>query len=339
MTQRIVGATLVLSVIALVLLWVRGHTILDLWLTVTLFVSLPDLGLSFLFPVVRYTLGWYVARSYALIASCMVLSVMIIETMLLYSRLVNAIILQRRERTAGLMSVDAATAAFAHEVRQPLAAIAAESHAALNWLKKSPPDLGQLRASLTKIEFITQRASDVISSVRALLKKAPHRTTTIEINSLAHQVLRLVEHDLRVHGVSVSTSFQEDLPTLAGDRTQLEQVILNLVNNAVDAMRSGAAPTRTLRLVTCRNGTSVLSLSVQDSGPGIAADDRDRIFDPFFTTKASGTGLGLSICQTIIEDHGGKLRLTKTDSQGSIFEIALPIGPSRDRTSQENGAD
>jgi signal transduction histidine kinase len=336
-TQHIVGAIWVLNAIALLLLLLRGRTILDVWLTVTIFVSLPDLGLSFFFPVVRYTLGWYVARSYALIASCMVLSVLIIETMVLYSRLANAIILQRRERAAGLMSVDAATAAFAHEVRQPLAAIAAESGAALRWLKRSPPDLEEIHASLTQIEFVTRRTSEIISGVRALFKKAPHRRTMIQINHLAQQVLGLVEHDLRVQGVSVSTSFQEDLPNIPADRTQLEQVILNLVNNAVDAMRS--TPTRTLRLVTSRNGTALVSLSVQDSGPGIAPDDRDRIFDPFFTTKPSGTGLGLSICRTIIEDHGGDLRLTKTDSHGSIFAITLPIDPNSDSSSRTNGAD
>jgi C4-dicarboxylate-specific signal transduction histidine kinase len=269
----------------------------------------------------------------------MVLSVLIIETMVLYARLANALILQRRERAAGLMSVDAATAAFAHEVRQPLTAIAAESGAALNWLKRTPPDLEEIGASLTQIALVTQRASEIISGVRALFKKAPHRRTMIQINQLAQQVLGLVEHDLRAHGVSVSTSFEEDLPSIPADRTQLEQVILNLVNNAVDAMRSGATPTRTLRLVTCRNGTSMLSLSVQDSGPGIAPDDRDRIFDPFFTTKPSGTGLGLSICRSIIEDHGGDLRLTKTDSHGSIFEIALPVGSDSDEISRTNGAD
>jgi signal transduction histidine kinase len=337
--QDIVGVTWVLSVIALLLLLIRGRTILDVWLAVTIFVSLPDLGLSFLFPVVRFTLGWYVARSYALIASCMVLSVLIIETMVLYSRLANAIILQRRERAAGLMSVDAATAAFAHEVRQPLAAIASQTGTALNWLNRTPPDLEKIRTSLTKIGLVTQRADEIISSVRALVTKAPHRRTIIQINHLAQQVLALVEHDLRAQGVSVSTSFQEGLPDIAADRTQLEQVILNLVNNAVDAMRSGATPAKTLRLVTRRNGTSVLSLSVQDSGPGIAPDDRDRIFDPFFTTKPTGTGLGLSICRTIIEDHGGDLRLTRTDSHGSDFEIALPIGPNGDRSSQANGAD
>ena len=322
-TQNLIGVTWVLSVIALLLLLIRGRTILDVWLTVTIFVSLPDLGLSFLFPVVRYTLGWYVARSYALIASCMVLSVLIIETMVLYSRLANAIILQRRERAAGLMSVDAATAAFAHEVRQPLTAIAAESGAALNWLKRTPPDLEEIRASLTQIELVTRRASEIISSVRALFKKAPHRRTMIQINSLARQVLELVEHDLRAHGVSASTSFQEDLPSIPADRTA-EQVILNLVNTTTQCFRrhpdkdpaAGHLPER----------DSVLSLSIQDSA-GIAPDDETDIRSVFYDEGLGRIGF---LCRTIIEDHGGDLRHTKTDSHGSIFEIALPIGPDSD---------
>ena len=146
----------------------------------------------------------------------------------------------------------------------------------------------------------------------------------IEINRLVRQVLRMVENDLHVHGITVSTELQEDLPQIMADPTLLQQVILNLIKNAIEAMTTGPTPIKALRLVTTQNGNSVVSLTVQDSGPGITPENETHIFDPFYTTKSSGMGLGLSISRRIIEDHGGDLRLTKTSSNGCTFEITLP---------------
>jgi C4-dicarboxylate-specific signal transduction histidine kinase len=146
----------------------------------------------------------------------------------------------------------------------------------------------------------------------------------IEMNSIVRQVLKMVENDLHVHGVTVSTEFKDDLPQIMADRTQLQQVILNLIKNAIEAMADGRIAVKTLRLVTTQDGNSVVSLSVQDSGPGINPENGTQVFDPFFTTKSSGTGLGLSISRKIITDHGGDLRLTKTSSNGCTFEITLP---------------
>ena len=313
-----------LNAIALVLLFVRRRTILDVWLIVTVFVSLPDLTLAFFYSVVRFSVGWYMARSYVLIASCTVLVVLLWETTMLYARLASAIILQRRERANRLMSVDAATAAIAHEIKQPLTAISARCSAALRWLKRTPPNLEEAIACLTAMMEASDRANEVVDSTRELFKTTAQHRTMIEINRLVRQVLRMVENDLHVHGVSVSTEFQEDLPQIMADRTQLQQVILNLVKNAIEAMAAGPTAKKTLRLVTTQDGNSVVSLSVQDTGPGITPENGTHVFDPFFTTKSSGMGLGLSISQRIIEDHGGELRLTKTDSNGCTFEITLP---------------
>ena len=147
----------------------------------------------------------------------------------------------------------------------------------------------------------------------------------VEINRLAREVLRMVEHDLQVHGVSVSTEFQEDVLQLRAEPIQLQQVILNLVKNANDAIAIGPIAIKAIRLVTTYDGKSVVSLYVEDSGHGITTESETQIFDPFFTTKPSGMGLGLSISRRIIEDHGGNLRLTETSSKGSIFEITLPV--------------
>ena len=322
--QYLAGAMWLLNAIALVLLFVRRRTILDVWLMVTALVSLPDLSLSFFYPVVRYSVGWYTARSYALIASCTVLGVLLWETTMLYARLASAIILQGRERGNRLMSVDAATTAIAHEIKQPLAAISMGGSAALRWLKKTPPNLEKVGACLTGMMEASGRANEVVDSTRELFKTTAHQKTLIEINRLVQQVLRMVENDPHVQGVTVSTEFQEDLPQITGDRTLLQQVILNLVRNAIEAMTAGPTTIKALRLVTTKDRNSVVSVSVEDSGPGINPENGTRVFDPFFTTKSSGTGLGLSISRKIIEDHGGDLLLAKTGSNGCTFEITLP---------------
>ncbi len=238
--QYLAGAMWLINAIALVLLLFRMRTILDVWLVVVLFVSLPDLSLSFLYAVVRYSVGWYTARSYALIASCTVLIVLLVETTMLYARLASAMVLQRREGTHRVMSVDEATAAIAHEIKQPLAAMSLNCDAALECLKATPLDLQELRSCLTDVKNDNSRANEMVAGVRSLFKASTRQRTSIEINRLVREVLRMVAIDLHVHGVSVSTELQEDVPQIMGDATQLQQVILNLIKNAIDALASGS---------------------------------------------------------------------------------------------------
>jgi signal transduction histidine kinase len=310
---------------ALTVLFARRRTILDLWLMVTLLAYMPSFLVAIIGSSVRFTVGWYAARCFILVASCMLLSVLLVETTLLYSRLASAIILQRRERTNRLLSVDEATAAIAHEINQPLGAMSLNCDAALECLKTTPLDLEELRSCLTDVKNENSRANEIVAGVRALFKTTARQRTMIDVNRLVREVLRMVENDLRVHGVSVSTEFQADVPQVRADPIQLQQVILNLVKNAIDAIAIGPTTINAIRLITTYDGKAVVSLSVQDTGPGIATENETQIFDPFFSTKASGMGLGLSISQRIIEDHGGSLRLTETSSKGCIFEITLPM--------------
>jgi signal transduction histidine kinase len=308
---------------ALAVLFSRRRTILDLWLMVTLLAYMPSFLVAIIGSSVRFTVGWYAARCFILTASCMLLGVLLIETTLLYSRLASAIILQRRERANRLLSVDAATAAIAHEINQPLGAMSLNCDAALECLKATPLDLEELRSCLTDVKNENSRANEIVRGVRALFKATVRQREMVEINRLAREVLRMVEHDLR--GVSVSTEFQEDIPQVGADPIQLQQVILNLVKNAIDAIAIGHTAIKAIRLITTYDGKSVVSLCVQDSGPGITTENETQIFDPFFSTKPSGMGLGLSISRGIIEDHGGDLRLIETSAKGCIFEITLPV--------------
>jgi signal transduction histidine kinase len=315
---------------AFVLLFVRRRTILDLWLIVVLFAWWPNFLVAIFETYVRFSAGWYVARVVALVASSTLLVVLLAESSALYARLTNAYLLLRRERADRLVSVEAATAAMAHEVRQPLTAIATRGTAGLNWLKRTPPDLNRASECLDSMVDATHRANEIITAIRGLFKDTPTQRVMIQINDICSEVLNLVQDDLRVGTITATAEYQENLPQIYADHTQMQQVILNLVRNAIEAMRSGSSDNRRLRLVTGFDEKSSVSVYIQDSGDGIAPEFRDRIFDPFFTTKPGGTGLGLSICRAIAEEHGGALRLSKTDSHGTSFELIFPIGSASD---------
>jgi len=318
------GMIALTNVLALLLLWSRGKSILDLWLMVAACALIMETGLTALFISARFSVGFYATRLIPLVVSKVVLVALLYETAIINERLVGAFMLQRRERENRLMSVEAATAALAHEIKQPLAAISVRCSTALRWLKRKPPDYEEVTASLTGVIEASHRANEVVDSTRELFKATAHQMTPVEINRLVRQVLRMVENDLRAQGVTVSTEFEDDLPQIMGDRTLLQQVILNLVKNAIEAMGTVPTTIKALRLVTTQDDNSVISLSVQDTGPGIKPENRTHVFDAFFTTKSSGMGLGLSISRKIIQDHGGNLRLTKTSSNGCTFEITLP---------------
>jgi signal transduction histidine kinase len=311
---------------ALAILFARRRTILALWLMVTLLAWMPNFLVAALSSSVRFSLGWYAARGFVLVGSCMVLTVLIIETMFLYSRLASANILQRRERTNRLLTVDAVTAAMAHELRTPLAAIALNADTALSQLRSNPSELEDMEDILIDIGADSHRAGAIISSIRELTKKTTDRRMLTHVEDVVQLVLRLLQYDLQISEVSVAAKFQDNLPKVHLDTIQLQQVLLNLIKNAIDAMSSVAPEARRLRLTTSFDDHATILLSVQDSGPGIPAENRDRIFDPFFTTKSGGIGLGLAISSALVANYGGKLRLVKSDSDGSIFELAIPVG-------------
>ncbi len=325
LNQYLAAALWLLNAMALVLLLARMRTILDVWLAVTVLISLPDFSLAFFYAGIRFSLGWYTARSFTLIGSCIVLVVLLVETTMLYVRLASAITLQRRERAHQLMSVDEATAAIAHEIRQPLSGILLSCETALHCLEREAPDVAEARECVADAIGDSRRASDTVTAVRALFKTSPRRRSMTDINRLVREVPRMVENDLHVQGVSVSTELQEDVPKIPADPTQLQQVILNLVKNAIDAIAIGPTTQKAIRLITTYDGKSVVSIYVQDTGPGITLDNETHVFDPFFTTKPSGMGLGLSISRRIIEEHDGNLRLTETTRKGCTFEITLPV--------------
>jgi signal transduction histidine kinase len=299
----------------------------------TLLAYSPNFLVAMIGSSVRFTVGWYAARCFVLVGSCMLLVVLLIETMFLYSRLASAIALQRRERLNRFLSVETVTGAIAHELRTPLAAITLNADTALSQLRSKPRELKDLEDILGDIKSDTDRAATIITTIREMTTKTVNRSFLANAEDVAQLALRLLKHDLQVNEISVTTEFQGDLPEVQIDGMELQQVLLNLIKNAIDATMFTRTQARRLRLKTAFDGHASVLIWVEDSGRGVSAEDQKRIFDPFFTTKPNGMGLGLAISSTLVARYGGKLELLKSDSDGSIFELSLPVGGQRSTTS------
>jgi two-component system, NtrC family, sensor kinase len=228
-------------------------------------------------------------------------------------------------RVSRLTTMGAMTASIAHEINQPLAAIAANANAGLRWLSRSQPDIEEVHAALKRINSDAHRASEVIQGIRSMFKKAPQQAAPVDLNELVLEVLALVHGELINYRVMVKSDLFAHLPQVRVERVQLQQVILNLIMNAVEAMGSVEDGSRLLT-VTSRAEERNVVLTVEDSGPGIDPARKDRIFDAFFSTKSSGMGMGLFICRSIVEAAGGRLWATAGQARGAIFHLTLPIG-------------
>jgi PAS domain S-box-containing protein len=217
------------------------------------------------------------------------------------------------------------TASIAHEVNQPLAAVATNAAACLRWLDRATPDLDAARRSVEWIVNDNNRASAVIQRVHALAKKAEIEKVPLDINDLVREVIALVQRELISQQVSVRTELAPALPLIVGDRVQLQQVMINLVMNGIEAMKSVTDRARELVIRSDQDETRQVIVSVTDCGVGISAENADRVFTPFFTTKSSGMGMGLSICRSIMEAHGGRLWASANLPHGATFQFSLPV--------------
>jgi PAS domain S-box-containing protein len=215
------------------------------------------------------------------------------------------------------------TASIAHEVNQPIAATVTNAQAALRWLDSRPPDLEETRLALSRILNSGIRAGNVLDRIRALIQKVPARTDRFDINDTILDVVALTRSELSSNRVSLQTQFAQGLPLVQGDRVQLQQVILNLIVNAIEAM-SGVSEARELWISTEINASTGALVAVRDSGPGLDPASLEHLFDAFYTTKSSGMGMGLSICRSIIEAHGGRIWAEANVPQGAAFQFTLP---------------
>jgi PAS domain S-box-containing protein len=216
---------------------------------------------------------------------------------------------------------------IAHEVTQPITAAALSAEGALRWLSAEPPNLAMAKEGLGRIVKDVKRAHEIVDRIRSFIKKTPPRRDALAINEAILEVVALTRHEAAKNRVSVETQLTEGLPSVQGDRVQLQQVVLNLIINAVEAMSGADEGTRQLLINTDKADQKEIRVVVQDSGPGMAPESIDRVFSPFYTTKPSGLGMGLSICRSIIEAHEGRLWATAAEPRGSVFAFTLPVRP------------
>ncbi|WP_420837862.1 GAF domain-containing sensor histidine kinase [Bradyrhizobium zhanjiangense] len=223
------------------------------------------------------------------------------------------------------------TASISHEMKQPIGAVVANAEAGLNWLDAQPPELNRIRQTLGWIITDSLRAGEIIGRIQGLIKKAPPRREEMEINAAVLEVIALTHGEVVKNGVSVRTHLAEGLPLIRVDRVQLQQVVLNLIINAVEAMSAVREEPRELLISTDRDALNGVLVSLRDSGPGLDPASLEHVFDPFYTTKPSGMGMGLSICRSIVEAHGGRIWAGANETRGAVFQFSLPL--ERDETS------
>jgi signal transduction histidine kinase len=228
------------------------------------------------------------------------------------------------ERASRLSTMGELTASIAHEINQPLAAIVTNANACLLWLEAHRLDIAEARQAATRIVSNGHRAADIVKSVRALTRKSAVEMIPLDMNELIREVIALLRTEFRRHDVRVETSLRSDLASVVGDRVQLQQVVLNLTMNGIEAMADSAGRQRRLEIISANDGAPGVLVAVKDSGPGLDPARKDRLFEAFFTTKPEGMGMGLSICRSIIDAHGGRLWASPNVPSGAVFQFTLP---------------
>jgi signal transduction histidine kinase len=318
------------SLAALVLLWIRQRSLLDYWLMLVIGAFIYEQILTSALNSERFSLGFYAGRIFSLATSIFVLGLLLSEITWLYAHLARSNMMLGRERDNKLMSLEAMAASIAHEIKQPLTAITSNGSSALRFLGRTKPDLEEVRSGLNAIVSDGYRACEVLDSILAVFSGGELKKQPVSVNDVILGALRVLRRELDDHGVTTHTELTSELPLVLGHGGQLREVILILVNNAIDAMNAIAVRNRILRVRTDRNDRDGIVVTVRDSGPGIDSKRMDRIFDAFVTTKSHGLGLGLAICRTIVERHGGRISAASDGKTGAVFQVVLPIKPADD---------
>jgi signal transduction histidine kinase len=325
LTNYVGTIPLATSVLAFIVLWFRRRSVLDLWVAVAILATVVEQAVACLFIVSRYSVGAYAVRTFSVIVSTIVLSAMLSEFVRVYASLVRTNQMLQRERESKLTTVAAAVAAIAHEIRQPLTAISANSSAARRFLARGPADIERVGGILDNIGKASLRANEIVEGVGALFRRANPERQSIDVNDLVIEALQVIAKELADCSITVDTQLTSELPRIMGDKGQLQEVIVNLVQNSIDAMRTVSAKPRMLHVRTEPHGRDAIAISVEDTGPGIEQKTLSSVFDAFVTTKTKGMGLGLAISQAIVERHDGRITAMSGVKGGARFEIILPI--------------
>jgi signal transduction histidine kinase len=315
---------LLFAATALAVLWARRRSVLDHWLIVVALSLISELAFT-LIGGGRFSLGAYANRVFSLATATILLVVLLAETTKLYSRVARSNMTLRREQNNKLMNLEAVTASISHEVRQPLAAIVSNGSAALRFLDHTPADVEEVRSALNRMVGDSHRINELFDSLRTLFGKPDRGKELVDVNETTVEALRYLRWQLRNHKIFTLTHLTSELPPIEGNKSQLQEVIVNLVQNAIEAMDEVKADRRVLQ-IKAKSAIDRIVVTIEDSGPGIDESKATSIFDPFITTKRDGMGLGLAISRMIVERHGGDLTVAPAHPHGCVFRMVLPVG-------------
>jgi signal transduction histidine kinase len=304
--------------------WSRRRSVLDYWLIIVALALICEVALS-LAGSARFSVGFYANRTFSLITSATILVLLLAETTKLYARLARSNMMLQHERSNKLMNMEAMVASISHEVRQPLTSIVANSNTARRFLGRQPPDFNEVRSALDRIESNSHRTSQIFDSFRALFGRTGQGEMPIDVNEMVLEVLRIMRGELKDNDIATRIELMPELPLIMGHKGQLQEVLINLIHNAIEAMGAIQDGNRILQVKTMRHGDDAILLAVEDSGPGVDPKKADSIFDAFVSMKPQGTGLGLAICRMIVERHDGQISACPAEPQGTIFRVILPV--------------
>ncbi len=311
--------------VGLGVLLARRRSPLDIWVCLVLFSLVIELLLiSYLGGGIRLSIGWWAGRLYGLVAASIVLLVLLFETTAVYARLSRIVSAERRARQNRLTAMEALSASIAHEINQPLASMITNADAGLRWLGKEEPRIDKVDAALRRIVDDGHRANKVVAGIRTMFMKGTQERVQLDLNELVADAARAPVSEARFEGISIEMAPETNLPPVVGNAVQLYQVLCNLIENGIDAIKTADDRWRRLLIRTARNEAGDVEVAVEDSGTGIANEVGERLFDPFVSTKPGGMGMGLMFCRSVIEAHGGSLWTTPNVPRGAIFHFSLP---------------
>ncbi|MCJ8142564.1 MASE4 domain-containing protein [Ancylobacter sp. A5.8] len=326
-----------LYVAGIAVLLVRRRSPLDIWVSLVLFSLVIELMLiSFLGGGIRLSIGWWAGRLYGLTAASIVLAVLLFETTGVYARLSATIAAERRARQNRLTAMEALSASIAHEINQPLASMITNADAALRWLARSEPRLDRVEDALHRIVADGHRSNKVVAGIRTMFMKGAQERAEVDLNALVREAVTIAGTEARFEGIAIELELADALPPIIGNAVQLHQVLCNLIENGIDAIKSAHDRQRLLVIRTGFGAYGELHARVADSGTGIAPGMAERLFDPFVSTKPGGMGMGLMFCRSVIEAHGGRIWATANQPRGAVFHFSLPAAIlPRDTAEQE----
>lgn len=314
---------LALLVVAMACVWPRHRFLLNLWLLVALWAWTLEL-LLVISTSARFSLGWYVGRFAGMLSGVFVLLALLIETSRLYTQLSVAVVARDRQREGRLMSMDAVAASIAHQIKQPMTAMITNAGAALVHLERPEPEMDRVRRILRAVVDDGHRAADAIGGIRAMFGSTSGPRSRIDMHDLIRRTLSLLTVELNSRHIAVELHLKAQPHIIAANRVQLQQVLLNLMTNAIEAMTGDTSDPKVLSISSAASDGGQLFVTIRDTGGGIPEENAGRIFGAFFTTKPFGTGMGLPVCRSIVEAHGGRLSMTANEPRGTSFIVQLP---------------